>query len=86
MNSQMLGANTSILEVTHIDSRGFWLYIDGKEHYLPYDQFPWFSKATVSQVSHVERHARDHFSWPDLDVDLTIDMIDHPENYPRRYK
>ncbi len=86
MSSKALGANTSVVEVTHIDSRGLWLYVDGHEHYMPYDQFPWFADATVRQVAHVERHSQDHFHWPDLDVDLTLDMIDSPEKYPLRYK
>jgi hypothetical protein len=75
-----------VLEVTHIDARGFWLYVAGQEHYLPYDQFPWFVDATVQQICRVERHGSSHFHWPDLDVDLTLDMIDHPEAYPRKYR
>jgi len=86
MNSQTLGANTSVVEVTHIDTRGFWLYVHGKEHYMPFEQFPWFADATVHQISHVERHPQDHFHWPDLDVDLTLDMIDAPEKYPLKYQ
>jgi hypothetical protein len=86
MNLQPPGANTSVVEVTHIDTRGLWLYVDGKEHYMPFDEFPWFADATVRQISHVERHSLDTFHWPDLDVDLTLDMIDHPEKYPRKYK
>ena len=86
MRSQERGTSTSVIEVTHIDSRGLWLYVDGKEHYMPFDEFPWFADGTVRQISNVERHSQDHFHWPDLDVDLTLDMIDHPEKYPRRYR
>lgn len=86
MNSQTPGTTTSAVEVTHIDCRSLWLYVDGKEHYMPFDEFPWFADATVRQISTIERHGRDHFHWPALDVDLTIDMIDHPEKYPRRFK
>lgn len=86
MSSQTPGANTSVVEVTNIDTRGLWLYVDGKEHYMPFDEFPWFADATVRQISHVERNQPDTFHWPDLDVDLTLDMIDHPEKYPRKYK
>ena len=86
MNSRTLGADTSAVEVTHIDGRGLWLYVDGHEHYMPYDRFPWFVDATVRQISRVERHGGEHFHWPELDVDLTLDMIDHPERYPRTYR
>ena len=86
MNSQTLGANTSVVEVTHIDSRGLWLYVDGTEHYMPFEEFPWFADATVRQISEVRREGSQHFHWPALDVDLTLDMIDHPEKYPRKYR
>ena len=82
----MAGRSISNLEVTNIDSLGFWLFVDGKEHYLPYESFPWFADATVRQICHVERHGEDHFHWPEIDVDLTLDRIDHPEKYPLKYK
>jgi len=62
-----------------------WLYVDGKEHDLPFDEFPWFANATARQISRVERHSADHLHWPELDVDLTLDMIDHPGKYPLKY-
>jgi len=86
MRSRTPGADTSVVEVTHIDTRGLWLYVDGQEHYLPFDEFPWFADATVRQVTRVERHGDDHFHWPDLDVDLTLDMMDNPGRYPLRYR
>ena len=86
MSSPAVGANTSTLEVTHIDSRGFWLYVDGKEFYLPFDCFPWFAEATVRQISTVERCRIDHFHWPELDVDLTLDRIENPSKYPLKSK
>ena len=85
MSLQTLGASTSVIEVTHIDSRGLWLYVDGREHYLAFDAFPWFADATVRQISHIERQGADHFHWPELDIDLTLDMIANPEKYPLRY-
>ena len=59
---------------------------DGKEHYMPFDEFPWFAEATVRQISNVERQSADHFHWPALDVDLTLDMIDYPAKYPSRFR
>jgi len=40
----------------------------------------------VKQISHVERLGADHMHWPELDIDLTLDMIDHPERYPLKYR
>ena len=86
MSSHILGESTSVLEVTHIDSRGFWLLLDGKEHYLSFAEFPWFANATVSQISHVIEERRNQLHWPDLDIDLTVEMIDNPGKYPLKYK
>ena len=86
MKSATLGSDISITEVSHIDTRGFWLYVDGREHYLPFEDFPWFEEATVKQLSHVERVGTEHVHWPDLDIDLTRNMIDYPEKYPLKYR
>jgi len=86
MNLQTLGVNDATIEVTSIDSRGFWLYVHGQEHFLPFDIFSWFANATIRQISHVEQQGPDHFHWPDLDVDLTLDTIDNPEKYPLRFR
>ena len=86
MSSKTLGVNTSVPEVTHVDAKGMWLFVDGQEHYMPFEHFPWFMDATIKQISNVERQSQDHIYWPDLDVDLTLDMIDHPEKYPLKYR
>jgi hypothetical protein len=59
-----------------------WLIVDGRELSLAFDSFPWFREATIAQLAQIERPAPDHLRWPDLDVDLSIDSIDHPERYP----
>jgi len=86
MTSQAPGASISAVEVTYIDARGLWLFIDGKEYYLPYSDFPWFADATVTQICSIECHSEGHFYWPDLDIDLTLDMIKSPEKYPLKYR
>jgi hypothetical protein len=30
-------------------------------------------------------HGR-HLHWPDLDVDLEVDALEHPERYPLAYR
>lgn len=69
-------------EVTNISRQGLWLLVDEEELFLPFDEFPWFKEASVSDVLNVERHGCDHLHWPGLDVDLTLESIRHPERYP----
>ena len=78
----MPGTATSSPEVTNISRHGFWLLVDERELFLPFDEFPWFRGATVEQILEVERPQADHLRWPSLDVDLTVDSIEHPERYP----
>ncbi len=82
MRSEALGQSTSELEVTNISKHGFWLLLDEREHFLPFTEFPWFKEAPISAVLNVERLQARHLYWPDLDVDLTVDSIEHPERYP----
>jgi hypothetical protein len=68
--------------VVNISRHGFWLLVSGTEHFLPFEQFPWFKDASVASILNVRVTKRNHLYWPDLDVDLTIDSIEAPERYP----
>ena len=78
----MAGAATSEVEITNISQHGFWLLLDGRELFVPFEEFPWFKRATVEAILHVERPALGHLHWPELDVELAVDSIEHPERYP----
>ena len=82
----MPGTATSAAEVTNISQHGFWMLVDGRELFLPFDEFPWFKQATVDAILRVERLAPQHLHWPELDVDLSLDSIEHPERYPLHTK
>ena len=86
MKSAANGASTSSLEVTNISAHGFWLWLAGKEYFLPFADFPWFKNAKVADILNIERHGDRHLHWPALDVDLTLDMIENPRAYPLIYK
>ena len=76
--------STFQVEVTNISQHGFWVLVDDRELFLPFDEFPWFKSAGVQAIHNVERPQSEHLYWPDLDVDLTIDSIEHPERFPLR--
>jgi hypothetical protein len=73
------------VEVLNISKHGFWLMIHGREYYLPFDDFPWFRNATIGEILAVELLRPDHLYWPALDVDLHLDSLQHPEQYPLVY-
>ena len=79
----MLGANISQVEVSTISRQGFSLLLDQEEElFLPFSEFPWFRAAPVEQIFHVERPQPHHLFWPELDIDLHVDSIRHPEQFP----
>ena len=78
----MPGISTSIAEVTHVSKHGFWLLLDEEELLVPFEEFPWFRKATIEQLSDVLWPTLDHLYWPQLDVDLSVQSIRDPANFP----
>lgn len=78
----MRGTATSAAEVTNISKHGFWMLIDDRELFLPFEDFPWFKQSSIDAILRVERLSAGHLRWPQLDVDLSLDSIEHPERYP----
>ena len=81
MKSGKPGKNTSKPEVTNISPHGFWLLLDGKELFLSFEHFPWFRTATIDQIGEIETLHGNHLHWPLLDVDLSVNIIENPQNY-----
>ena len=82
MRSALPGKNISEVEVTNVSRHGFWLLIEGRELFLPFDKFPWFRNAAIGQLLRVEQPHPTHLYWPDLDIDLAVESIEFPERFP----
>jgi len=82
MKSGRRGQSTSDVEVANVSPHGFWLLIDDRERFVPFKEFPWFRDATIAELTNVELPSPHHLYWPDLDIDVAIDSLDHPERYP----
>lgn len=76
------GASTLKVKITNISKHGFWLLLGEEEFFVPFSEFPWFKDASVSKLTNVENPHPHHLYWPDLDVDLAVDSIRHPERFP----
>ena len=82
-NLQKRGKSTlEAVEVVNISSFGFWLSMDEEEFFLSFKDFPWFRKATIDQICNVRHEHNNQFHWPDLDVDLDLERVKHPERFP----
>ena len=82
MTSVARGISTSPVEVTNISQHGFWVLLEDEELFLPFSEFPWFRDVAVAKILHVELPSSNHLYWPELDVDLAVESIQHPERFP----
>lgn len=86
MKSSVVGKNTSKAEVTNISSHGIWLLANQHEYFLPYETFPWFKEAKLSDILNVKIEQDEYLFWPSIGVDLELDSIENPEKYPLQFK
>jgi len=82
MKSAKHGKDTSLVEVTNVSKHGFWLLVGDKERFVAFEQFPWFREAPIGHLLNVELPGPHHLYWPDLDLDIAVESIDHPERFP----
>ena len=85
MRSLERGTRTSSAEVVNVSPHGIWLFVRGREYFLPYEEFPWFEDARLSEIQYVHLVHGRFLRWEDLDVELALDSLQHPERYPLTY-
>lgn len=73
---------TSAAEVTQVFKQSFWLLLGDEELLVPFKQFPWFRQASIEQLSAVEWPTVDHLYWPLLDMDLSVQSLRRPDDFP----
>ena len=83
MISSAHGKHTSEVEIGNISAHGIWLLTHDKEIFMSYENFPWFKDQTVNSIINVEEQGPGHYYWPDLDIDLTDEIIEYPARFPR---
>ena len=86
MKSQALGETTSEIEVTNISTHGFWLFANDVESFLSFEEFPWFKDSPVSKILNVEEPRPGHYYWPELDIDLSDEIIKDLSRFPLHAK
>jgi hypothetical protein len=82
MKSGKRGKPTSAVELSNVSPHGIWLLLDDKELFLSFKDFPWFADATINQLASIKLPSPGHFFWPELDIDISLDSIEHPKRYP----
>jgi hypothetical protein len=75
-----------LVSVENITPFGIWLFVAGREYFLSYQDYPYFSDQTLKSIQTVQLLHGYHLYWPELDVDLEIDNLENPEKYPLKCK
>jgi len=81
-SSSTLGQNISEVDISLVTAKGFWILVQSKEYFLSFDDYPWFRNARVAEIMNVELKNQYHLRWNDLDIDIELDSLKHPECYP----
>lgn len=82
MNVATAGKHSSEVEVANVSPHGVWLLLCGEELFMPFSLFPWFRNATIAQIANVQLPSERHLFWPELDIDLAVESIRNPEEFP----
>ncbi len=68
--------------VLMIDAQGMMLSVLGQDSVMSYNRVPRLRDARVSSALNVRMAGPNAIEWPELDVDLEIESLKHPERYP----
>jgi hypothetical protein len=75
-----------LVSIENITPHGIWLFIKEKEYFLSYQDYPYFKDQTFNSIQNVQLLHDYHLYWPEFDVDLEIDNLENPANYPLKSK
>jgi hypothetical protein len=72
-------------QITSIEKDGFWLLTNDGEFFVSFVQYPAFQKAKVEQIFNFRENFGD-FHWDELDIDIELNALKHPEQYPLKFE
>ena len=72
-------------QITSVEKDGFWLLTTDGEFFVAFEQYPAFQKARVEQIFNFREHFGD-FHWEELDIDIELNALKHPEQYPLKFE
>ena len=75
-------SNNTSVNVLMINAHGIMLSVQGHDYFLSYNRIPWMQDAPIRSVLNVQMSGTEAIEWPELDIDLEIDSLRHPERYP----
>jgi len=68
-----------------IECDGFWLLTRVGEYFVSFADYPDFVGATLEKIFNFQENDGD-FHWPDLDIDIELEALQHPERFPLKFR
>ena len=81
-NNSKNNTNSTSVSVLMINAQGIMISVAGQDFFLSYNRIPWMREASINDVLNIQMCGNEAIEWPNLDVDLEIDSLRHPERYP----
>lgn len=81
-NEYTFKTSNTLASVLMINAQGIMLSVCGHDYFISYNRILWMHDAPIRSVLNVQMSGPEAIEWPDLDVDLEIDSLRHPERYP----
>ncbi|MEY3370404.1 MAG: hypothetical protein RLZZ361_1074 [Cyanobacteriota bacterium] len=79
------GKSTSKTEVVGVTQHGLWIHVNSQEFFLPFTEYPWFKKASLSDLLDLKLIHNHHLRWENLDIDLELESLNNLEKYKLKY-
>jgi hypothetical protein len=86
MSSQGNGTSTLTNSVTNISSFGFWVMVENKEYFVSFTEYPEFKNATIDNIFDMKILSPNQLYWEKLDIDIELDALDKPDQFPLQYR
>ncbi len=59
------------------------IYREGNRRYFFFSrEEPWFKNTNINKILNVNLSPSGKLYWPDLDIDLSVEILDAPERFP----
>jgi hypothetical protein len=72
-------------QIACIEKAGFWILTDDGEFFTSFARYPAFYKATIEQIFNFRENYGD-FHWDELDIDIELNALKFPEQYPLKFE
>lgn len=86
ITSSKSGTGISACSVSGINDLGLWILIEDHEYFVPFSYYPGFKNASVKQILNIRFSPPSQLHWDELDIDIEIDALAHPEFFPLVFK